>query len=212
MKKKKEDITRGLDIGSKADSAAHVGNNKVLPINDVALSSSGSGNDRIGAKGKWEKLRGDKIRTILRMKELLRLAAAAKAEKGGKYISRKVLQFRNRGATKTVQDEDEFSNDSPKISFRWEVGNCSVSSSVYSAISMVSSSREATNNMLSLNSTPIRARTGNWITTDSEFNQQRASTVPQAHSGSGETPGTSRIKSTQNVTMVCLDTYFRHVR
>ncbi|KAM7501558.1 hypothetical protein LguiB_000462 [Lonicera macranthoides] len=87
MKMKKEDITRGLDIGSKADSAAHVGNNKVLPINDVALSSSGSGNDRIGAMGKWEKLRGDKIKTILRMKELLRLAAAAKAEKGGKYYN-----------------------------------------------------------------------------------------------------------------------------
>lgn len=87
---KKEDITRGLGTGPNAGSAAHVGN-KVLPINDVALSSSGSGNDRIGAMGKWEKLRGDKIKSILRMKELLRLATAAKAEKGGKYISRKVI-------------------------------------------------------------------------------------------------------------------------
>ncbi|KAA8550648.1 hypothetical protein F0562_002332 [Nyssa sinensis] len=171
MKMKKEDIARGLGIGQKADSTAHVGN-KVLPISDTVLSSS----DQCAAVEKKDKLKGDTNKTISRMKELMKWAAAAKSEKGGKYISRKILQLRNRGTLKAVPDDDQLSNDSPKISFRWDEESCSTSSSVYSSILMASSSKnDQIVNMPSLNSTPIHhrdhctSRTGNWITTDSEF-------------------------------------------
>ncbi|XP_075508556.1 uncharacterized protein LOC142545321 [Primulina tabacum] len=111
-----------------------------------------------------EKTKGNKTKAVSRMKELLRwAAAAAKAEKGGKYIGRKVLHFRSKSASKAVAD-DKLSNGSPKISFRWEEESCSTISSTYFAISVAS-----------VNSTPFHvrdhcvARTGNWITTDSEF-------------------------------------------
>lgn len=81
--------------------------------------------------------------------------------------------MRNKSTLKSVPDDDQLSNDSPKISFRWEVESCSTTSSVYSAISMASSTKN--NNVdqtMSLNSTPLHnidaARPGNWITTDSE--------------------------------------------
>ncbi|KAI3449872.1 hypothetical protein Pfo_006537 [Paulownia fortunei] len=172
---KKEDIARGLGICQKADSSTHVGN-KVLPIADTAQSSSANNNDQCPNVDKKEKTKGDKMKTLSRMKELLKWAAAAKAEKGGKYIGRKVLHFRNRAALKAVPDDDQLSNDSPKISFRWDVESCSTSS-VYSAISAVSSSlkHDRILNADSLNSTPLHvrdqcvARSGNWITTDSEF-------------------------------------------
>lgn len=89
MKMKKEDIARGLGITQKADSAAHVGN-KVLPITDTVQSSSAKNNDQCPNVEKKEKTKGDKMKTISRMKELLKWAAAAKTEKGGKYIGRKV--------------------------------------------------------------------------------------------------------------------------
>ncbi|KAK9280998.1 hypothetical protein L1049_003889 [Liquidambar formosana] len=175
MRMKKEDIARGLGISHKADSAAHAGN-RVLPISDTTPSSSDITNDQCGSLEKKDRLKGDKTKVISRMKELLRWAAAAKSEKGGKYISRKVLYFRNRGTLKAVPDDDQLSNDSPKISFRWDLESCSTSSSAYSAFSMASSSKnvQAANNP-SMNSTPIQdpdgcpSRTGNWITTDSEF-------------------------------------------
>lgn len=84
MKMKKEDIARGLGIGQKSDpSSTHsIVGNKVLPITEK---------DQCPNLDKKEKTKGDhKTRTISRMKELLRWAAATKAEKGGKYISRKV--------------------------------------------------------------------------------------------------------------------------
>lgn len=80
-----------------------------------------------------------------------------------------VLHFRNKATLKAVPDDDQLSNGSPKISFRWDVESCSTTSSVYSAISMGSCSRtDLAMNMLSLNSTPLHDRKGNWITTDSE--------------------------------------------
>ncbi|KAI7757126.1 hypothetical protein M8C21_029479, partial [Ambrosia artemisiifolia] len=51
------------------------------------------------------------VETISRMKELLRWVAAAKSEKGGKYIARKGSQFRNKVATKTIQDDDQLTQD-----------------------------------------------------------------------------------------------------
>lgn len=132
-------------------------------------------------KRKKKTNKGDKAKTLSKMKELLRWAAAAKAEKGGKYISRKVLHFRNKAALKAVPDDDQLSNDSPKISFRWDVESCSTTSSAYSAISSIASSSKnfdqtsITQLQPSLLSTPLHnfdlsvVRPGNWITTDSEF-------------------------------------------
>lgn len=168
---KKEDIARGLGIiGQKADSGAAHGGNKVLPISDTALTSSAT-----SASEKKEKVKGDKAKVISRMKELIRWAAASKAEKGGKFISRKVLQFRQRGALKAIPDDDQFSNESPKISFRWDVESCSTISTSYSAISLASARIDPIASRLSADSLPPQMtdqclrRKGNWITTDSEF-------------------------------------------
>lgn len=91
MKMKKEDITRGLGISLKVDSATHAGN-KVLPITEATLSTSTNTNDQSqsGSSENKDRLKGDKSKTMSRMKELLRWAAAAKSEKGGKFIGRKV--------------------------------------------------------------------------------------------------------------------------
>ncbi|KAJ7950372.1 Arginine--tRNA ligase [Quillaja saponaria] len=174
MKMKKEDIARGLGIKNKEDSAIHVGN-KVLPISDAPLSTSTSTIEQCGISEKKERFKGDKTKTMSRMKELLRWASAVKTDKGGKF-GRKVLQFRNRGTLKAVPDDDQLSNDSPKISFRWEVESCSTISTAYSAISMASSLKNELSEIeTSLNSFPIQdshnttCRKGNWITTDSEF-------------------------------------------
>lgn len=90
MKMKKEDIARGLGI-SKMDQTNHSGN-KVLPISETTLSTNNtSTNDQsVGTSEKKEKLKGDKAKTMSRMKELLRWAAAAKSERAGKFIGRKV--------------------------------------------------------------------------------------------------------------------------
>lgn len=91
MKMKKEDITRGLGISHKVDSATHAGN-KVLPITEATLSTSTNTNDQSqsGSSENKDRLKGEKSKTMSRMKELLRWAAAAKSEKGGKFIGRKV--------------------------------------------------------------------------------------------------------------------------
>ncbi|KAJ7961491.1 Elongation factor G like [Quillaja saponaria] len=174
IKMKKENIASGLGISNKADSAAHVGN-KVLPISDVPLSTSTNTNEQCGVSEKKERFKGDKTKTMSRMKELLRWAAAAKTEKGGKF-GRKVLRFRNRGTLKAVPDDDQLSNDSPKISFRWDVESCSTTSSAYSAISVASSLKNvqilnetSSNPTVFQNSQQYTCRKGNWITTDSEF-------------------------------------------
>ncbi|XP_015575916.2 uncharacterized protein LOC8260957 isoform X3 [Ricinus communis] len=164
MKMKKEDIVKGEGMSnSKVDSTNnHVGN-KVLPVADATLSSSTSANDQCSSLEKVEKLKGDKAKAMSRMKELLRWAAAAKPEKRGKFLGRKVLHFRNKATFKAVADDEQLSNESPKISFRWDAESCSTITSSCSAISLASS------RMLSLNSTPLHDRKGNWITTDSEF-------------------------------------------
>ncbi|KAF8392054.1 hypothetical protein HHK36_022394 [Tetracentron sinense] len=169
----------------KEDSGAHVGN-KVIPVCDKT-------DEQCGSLEKKEKVKGDKSKAISRMKELLKWAAAAKSsEKGGQYIRRKVLYFRNRGVIKAVEHDDQLSSDSPKISFKWDVGSCSTSSPAYSSMSLASSSRDVRIwTKLSSNSTADHniaasdeetkrtmlesqdkdefiSRTGNWITTDTE--------------------------------------------
>ncbi|KAF7825706.1 uncharacterized protein G2W53_016870 [Senna tora] len=174
MKMKRDEIARGI-VGNtnKADSAAHVGK-KVLPVSEER-------NEQCGISGSRDQIKGDKKKPISRMKELLRWAATAKTEKGGKVNGRKALKFRrDQGTLKTVRDDEEAASiDSPKISFRWEVESCSTTSSVYSAVSVASTSKNGQTQVLpSLISIPhaepdhnidCRRRKGNWITTDSEF-------------------------------------------
>ncbi|GFZ13447.1 hypothetical protein Acr_23g0018320 [Actinidia rufa] len=157
MKRKKEDTVRGPGIGQKADSG-----NKVLPIRDMALNDV---KEEYGMEGKREQPKSEKIKRVSRMKELLRWAVAAKSEKGGKYFGRKVQQLRNKAALKAVAGDDQFSNDSPKISFSWDVQSCSTTtSSVYSAISVASSMNDHSTRVLENCSSKL----GSWITTDSE--------------------------------------------
>ncbi|CAK7349370.1 unnamed protein product [Dovyalis caffra] len=129
---------QGMGISNKVDSAAE-GGNKVLPVSGTTLSSSARTNEQSSTLEKKDKIKGDKSKAISRMKELLRWTAAAKSERGGKFISRKVLQLRSRATLKAVTDDDQLNIESPKISFGWEVESCSTPSSAYSAISMASS-------------------------------------------------------------------------
>ncbi|KAF9688371.1 hypothetical protein SADUNF_Sadunf02G0190500 [Salix dunnii] len=165
--KQEETAARGQATSNKVDSAAHAVN-KVLPVSDTTLSSSARKNEKCCTLEKKEKVKGDKATAMSRMKELLRWAAAAKSDKAGKFIGRKVLQLRSRATLKAVPDDEELSIESPKISFRWNVESCSTTSSACSAISKASS-KNMDLNMLSLNSTPVHDWKGNWITTDSEF-------------------------------------------
>ncbi|KAL3517780.1 hypothetical protein ACH5RR_020369 [Cinchona calisaya] len=186
MKMKKEDLAKEIGMISSHKAAE----NKVLPISDqnTPSSSSSSTNDHTDhqcgntAEKKEKTNKGDnKAKTLSKMKELFRWAAASKAEKGGKYISRKVLHFRNKAALKAVPDDDQLSNDSPKISFRWDVESCSTTSSAYSAISSIASLSKNFDQISITQLQPclIRSplhnndisfvRPGNWITTDSEF-------------------------------------------
>ncbi|KAL5166165.1 hypothetical protein HKD37_18G051176 [Glycine soja] len=180
MKMKREESS-SRDVGNvnKADSGGqHVGN-KVLPITEAPLSSSAERSDQCDATETKGQTKGDKKKPMSRMKELLRWAASAKTEKGGKFNGRKVLMFRRRGTLKAVPDDDHGCTDSPKISFRWDVESCSTTSSVYSAISIASSSKNEQNQIAtSTISIPPKhtghnnntsRKKGNWITTDSEF-------------------------------------------
>ncbi|XP_054784885.1 uncharacterized protein LOC129291511 [Prosopis cineraria] len=115
-------------------------------------------------------------KAISRMKELLRWAAAVKAEKVGELSGRKVLRVRRGGTLEAVQDdEEEASSDSPKISFRWEVESCSTTSSAFSVVSEASSSKNGQSAPSSISipheevGSIVYGRKGNWITTDSEF-------------------------------------------
>ncbi|KAK8694083.1 hypothetical protein V6N13_071645 [Hibiscus sabdariffa] len=173
MKMKKEDIGRGFVVGPKSNSGTPAGNSLVL-----SPSATAGKNEQCNTNEKKEKLKGDKTKTMSRMKELLRWAAATRSEKlSGNFIGRKVLQFRNREALKSAAaNGDQFSYESPKISFRWDVDSCTTTSSALSAISVTSSLRnDQSCNIVSMNSTPIHglnrcsSRRGNWITTDSEF-------------------------------------------
>nr|KYP33403.1 hypothetical protein KK1_045744 [Cajanus cajan] len=175
MKMKREEPSREVGSVGKADSGGHVGN-KVLPITEAPLSSSAERNDQCDATETKDESK-DKKKPMSRMKELLRWAASAKTEKGGKFNGRKVLMFRRRGTLKAVPDDDQGCTESPKISFRWDVESCSTTSSAYSAISLASSSKNG-QNQIATSSICIppehtghnnTCRKGNWITTDSEL-------------------------------------------
>lgn len=97
----------------------------------------------------------------------------------------KVLYFRKKAALKAQVDDS--SSNSSKVSFRWDVGGCSTSSSVYSPVSLASMPRndqiwmknscnlsanlqssECDANMLLGSKTEDYLSTGHWITTDSD--------------------------------------------
>lgn len=84
-KMKREEIARETENTNNVDSAAYAGN-KVLPITEER-------NDQCDNSENKDKVKGDKKKAISRMKELLRWAAAAKTEKGGKPSGRKVNIF-----------------------------------------------------------------------------------------------------------------------
>ncbi|XP_049343485.1 uncharacterized protein LOC125807792 [Solanum verrucosum] len=179
MKMKKQSLTRGLSFRRKSDSATA----KVLPVSD------GHKEQNFNADKK-EKANGDKIKTLSKMKELIRwAAAAAKSQKGGKYFGQKifyvvtnenvpgpesvatlskVLHLRDRSDLKAVPNDDQLSYDSPKISFRWDVDQN------YSAISVTKNHQSIKNSpfnstMVHIDQCPAATRKGNWVTTDSEF-------------------------------------------
>ncbi|XP_022156893.1 uncharacterized protein LOC111023725 [Momordica charantia] len=169
QKMKKEDIVREIrEIGQKADSSSAHAGTRVLPITDASIveQCSNKTDKKVMPNGE------SKNKAKSRMKELLRWAMASKSEKGGRFITGKASRMRNRETLKAGPDDDRTSNDSPKISFRWETESCSTVSSAYSSISAVSSLRNCS---LTLGSTAIQEinhyypRKGSWITTDSEF-------------------------------------------
>ena len=88
MKMNKEYIAPGLGISNnKIDTASNHAGNKVLPISEATLSTSANTNiEECSTSEKKEKLKGDKGKTMSRMKELLRWAATAKSEKGAKFM------------------------------------------------------------------------------------------------------------------------------
>ncbi|KAH0659935.1 hypothetical protein KY289_028683 [Solanum tuberosum] len=162
MKMKKQSLTRGLSFRRKSDSATA----KVLPVSDAVGSKNGHKELNFSADKK-EKANGDKIKTVSKMKELIRWAAAAKSQKGGKYFGQKVLHLRDRSDLKAVpDDDDQLSYDSPKISFRWDVDQN------YSAISVTKNHQSIKNSplntMVHIDQCPAATRKGNWVTTDSE--------------------------------------------
>ncbi|EOA32599.1 hypothetical protein CARUB_v10015892mg, partial [Capsella rubella] len=115
--------------------------------------------------------------TLLRMKELIKWAAAAKSDKAAKFFTPKIMmELRNRKKLKMMRSEvnDEESRkrlssvSTNNISLRWESSeSCTTHSSSSDQISIVSSPAI----LVSLGHTPLyqcRSKKGNWITTDSE--------------------------------------------
>ncbi|KAK4441524.1 hypothetical protein Salat_0487300 [Sesamum alatum] len=170
--KRDNEIHGGLCLSDKAADSAGAASPegcKVLPVTDSNSSSSSSGNgkdQRPTELGKNGKKKG-----ICRVKELLRWGAAAKGEKNS--VARKVLHFKNTTGLKEVVVEDQFIDDSPKISFgAWNVERCSTTNcSAYSAISKSSTVQIDISRSISLHvqSDQYAGRIENWITTDSEF-------------------------------------------
>ncbi|TMX05541.1 hypothetical protein EJD97_016648 [Solanum chilense] len=164
MKMKKQSLTRGLSFRRKSDSAIA----KVLPVSD-AVGTKNSHTEQNFSADKKEKANGDKIKTVSKMKELIRWAAAVKSQKGGKHFGQKVLHLRDRPDLKTVadDDDDQLSYDSPKISFRWDVDQN------HSPISVTKNHQSIKNSPLKstvvhIDQCPAATRKGNWVTTDSE--------------------------------------------
>ncbi|KAL9292618.1 hypothetical protein AtEden1_Chr3g0184351 [Arabidopsis thaliana] len=125
-------------------------------------------------KSKSEQSRGKA--TLLRMKELIKWAAAAKSDKAVKFFTPKIMmELKNRRKLKMMREVNEeestkrMSSVSANISLRWESSESCTTNSSSDHISIVSSPAI----LVSLSPTPLyrcRSRKCNWITTDSECN------------------------------------------
>ncbi|KAJ0963653.1 hypothetical protein J5N97_028775 [Dioscorea zingiberensis] len=157
----------GLQVEPKSVVAC-----KVLPICDIAppmmmmIPSCGEACDT---------RRSERRRAVSRMKELfMRWPAAAKSQKSG-IRAWNVLYFKSKLAVKCQQDDT--SSSSSKISFKWDVGSCSTSSSAFSPLSLASTTKHDHSSCHTLergsNASESfkeeRSRVGQWITTDSDF-------------------------------------------
>lgn len=88
QKMKKEDIVREIrEIGQKADSSSAHAGTRVLPITDASIveQCSNKTDKKVMPNGE------SKNKAKSRMKELLRWAMASKSEKGGRFITGKVM-------------------------------------------------------------------------------------------------------------------------
>ncbi|XP_011083319.1 uncharacterized protein LOC105165855 [Sesamum indicum] len=174
--KRENEIDGGVRVNDKAtDSAAAAGGSKVLPLTDSNQSSRGNDNDQRPELAKNGKKRGDKMKGICRVKELLRWPAGASAKGGEKgernsSVATKVFHYKNTTGLKEVAMEDQFVDDSPKISFRLDLERCSTTSSAYSAILKSSAVQIDILKSISLHvqSYQHADRTETWINTDSE--------------------------------------------
>ncbi|ESQ37133.1 hypothetical protein EUTSA_v10002691mg [Eutrema salsugineum] len=124
------------------------------------------------SKEKEKSEQGKAKATLLRMKELIRWAAAAKSDKAVKFFTPKIMESRNQRKLKMMREVNEESKrmscESAKISLRYESCESCTTLSSSDHISIVSSPSI----FVSLGPTPLypcRSRKGNWITTDSEF-------------------------------------------
>ncbi|KAL0300115.1 UNVERIFIED_CONTAM: hypothetical protein Sangu_3138400 [Sesamum angustifolium] len=169
--RRETEIDGGLRLSDKAADPAAAAGSKVLPVTDSNQSStSGNGNDqRPETLGKNGKKKGDKMKGICRVKELLRwpAGAAAKGEKGEKNS----VATKNITGLKEVAVEDQIVNESPKISIRLDVERCSTTYSAYSAILKSPNVQIDILKSISLHvqSDQQTDRIETWITTDSEF-------------------------------------------
>ncbi|XP_010466903.1 PREDICTED: uncharacterized protein LOC104747035 [Camelina sativa] len=126
-------------------------------------------------KGKVKSEQSKGKATLLRMKELIKWAAAAKSDKAVKFFTPKIMvELRNRKKLKMMREVNNeestkrMSSVSANISLRWESSESCTTHSSSDQISIVSSPAI----LVSLGPTPLyhcRSRKGNWITTDSEF-------------------------------------------
>ncbi|KAF3323129.1 hypothetical protein FCM35_KLT13118 [Carex littledalei] len=158
---------------------------KVLPLCAVMSAGSNSGESSDAGDQKIEGRKSEKRYGVNRMKELIRWAVAAKAQRVGARAW-KVLNPQNREATKDL--DDNRSSNSSKISFMWDVRSCASTSSVYTNRAdqiLVKNLSNLHSNLSNLssdlnNSVPDQAsklstqsvdcvRMGQWITTDSDF-------------------------------------------
>ncbi|KAH7691927.1 hypothetical protein IHE45_01G031500 [Dioscorea alata] len=146
---------------------------KVLPICDITTTKT-----TVSSCKETNKIRqSERGRGVSRMKELIRWAAAMKAQRNG-IKGWKVLYLKSKLAMKGSQEHDSCSNSSSsKLSFKWDVGSCSTSSSAFSPCHHFIHNNNNNNNNNNLESDCIASQrfkeekftSGQWITTDSDF-------------------------------------------
>ncbi|XP_057741041.1 uncharacterized protein LOC130958133 [Arachis stenosperma] len=181
MKMKREELSRGVGTTKNEDSSSsasqNVGNKKVLPITE---GSSTNSSERSEQHFKTVENKKNK-KSISKMKEILRWAAAAKSDKSRrKFNGQKVLEFRRDGSIKSSpvrNEDDEVGIESPKISFSLDMERCSTtyssatSTDSYSFIENQRAHIAHSNINISVQGCGYtnNCRHENWITTDSEF-------------------------------------------